>query len=196
MCRTQLLPLLQELDLSDNYLRQLHDFSFFQCLRCLNLAGNKLSSCRGLGRLPCLISLDLSKNRILWLLAVLVLWITSGGVCGPCIYTHACTSGGVCGLCIYTHACTSGGLWTLYLHTCMYLWWFMDLVFTHMHVPLVEFMYLVFTHMPGESYRRRLRSLFLCDIFQAPMNFLVSRERDIYVLTVWRTWARFQPRKN
>ena len=26
-------------------------------------------------------------------------------------------------------------------------------------VPLVEFMYLVFTHMPGESYRRRFRSL-------------------------------------
>ena len=29
-------------------------------------------------------------------------------------------------------------------------------------VPLVEFMYLVFTRMPGESYRRRLRSLLLC----------------------------------
>ena len=26
-------------------------------------------------------------------------------------------------------------------------------------VPLVEFMYLVFARMPGESYRRRLRSL-------------------------------------
>jgi len=26
-------------------------------------------------------------------------------------------------------------------------------------VPLVEFMYLVFTRMPGENYRRRLRSL-------------------------------------
>ena len=26
-------------------------------------------------------------------------------------------------------------------------------------VPLVEFMYLVFTRMPGESYRRRLRSV-------------------------------------
>ena len=34
-------------------------------------------------------------------------------------------------------------------------------------VPLVEFMYLVFTRMPGESYRRRLRSLFLylCYVF-------------------------------
>ena len=28
-------------------------------------------------------------------------------------------------------------------------------------VPLVEFMYLVLTRMPGESYRRRLRSLWL-----------------------------------
>ena len=28
-------------------------------------------------------------------------------------------------------------------------------------VPLVEFMYLVFTRMPGESYRRRLRSVVL-----------------------------------
>ena len=34
-------------------------------------------------------------------------------------------------------------------------------------VPLVEFMCLVFTRMPGESYRRRLRSLLLClcDVF-------------------------------
>ena len=28
-------------------------------------------------------------------------------------------------------------------------------------VALVEFMYFVFTRMPGESYRRRLRSLLL-----------------------------------
>ena len=28
-------------------------------------------------------------------------------------------------------------------------------------VPLVEFMYHVFTRMPGESYRRRIRSLLL-----------------------------------
>ena len=37
------------------------------------------------------------------------------------------------------------------------------LTHTHTHtiedVPLMEFMYLVFTGMPGESYRRRLRSL-------------------------------------
>ena len=42
-------------------------------------------------------------------------------------------------------------------------------------VPLVEFMYLVFTHVPGESYRRRLRSLLLClcDDFRALINSLV-----------------------
>ena len=36
-------------------------------------------------------------------------------------------------------------------------------------VPLVEFLYLVFTRMPGESYRRRLRSLLfcLCYVFRA-----------------------------
>ena len=42
-------------------------------------------------------------------------------------------------------------------------------------VPLVEFMYLVFTRMPGESYRRRLRSLllYLCYVFRALINSLV-----------------------
>ena len=42
-------------------------------------------------------------------------------------------------------------------------------------VPLVEFMYLVFTRMPGESYRRRLRSslLYLCYVFLALINSLV-----------------------
>ena len=42
-------------------------------------------------------------------------------------------------------------------------------------VPLVEFMYLVFTRLPGERYRRRLRSLllFLCYVFRALMNSLV-----------------------
>ena len=40
------------------------------------------------------------------------------------------------------------------------------------NVPLVEFTYLVFTRMPGESYRRRLRSLLLClrDVFRALIN--------------------------
>ena len=39
-------------------------------------------------------------------------------------------------------------------------------------VPLVEFMYLVFTRMPGESYRRRLRSLllYLCYVFRTLIN--------------------------
>ena len=42
-------------------------------------------------------------------------------------------------------------------------------------VPPVEFIYLVFTHMPGESYCRRLRSLFLClnDVFRALIDLLV-----------------------
>ena len=42
-------------------------------------------------------------------------------------------------------------------------------------VPLVEFMYLVFTRMPGESYRRRLRSLllYLCYVFRALIISLV-----------------------
>ena len=42
-------------------------------------------------------------------------------------------------------------------------------------VPVVGFMYLVyFTHMPGESYRRRLRSLLLClcDVFPELINSL------------------------
>ena len=42
-------------------------------------------------------------------------------------------------------------------------------------VSLVEFTYLVFTRMPGESYRRRLKSLLLClcDVFRALINSLV-----------------------
>ena len=31
-------------------------------------------------------------------------------------------------------------------------------------VPSVEFVYLVFTRMPGESYRKRFRSLLLCPL--------------------------------
>ena len=40
---------------------------------------------------------------------------------------------------------------------------------------LVEFMYLVFTRMPGESYRKQLRSLLLClcDFVLALINSLV-----------------------
>ena len=42
-------------------------------------------------------------------------------------------------------------------------------------VPVLEFMYLVFTRKPGESYRRRLRSLllYLCYVFRALINSLV-----------------------
>ena len=38
-------------------------------------------------------------------------------------------------------------------------------------------MYLVFTRMPGESYRRRLRSLLLrlCDVFRVLITSLVCR---------------------
>ena len=41
--------------------------------------------------------------------------------------------------------------------------------------PLVQFMYLVFIRVPGESYRRRLRSLLLClcDDFPGLINSLV-----------------------
>ena len=41
-------------------------------------------------------------------------------------------------------------------------------------IPQVEFMFLVFTGMPGESYRRQLRSLllYLCYVFRALINFL------------------------
>ena len=48
-------------------------------------------------------------------------------------------------------------------------------VFKREGVSLVEFRYLVFTRMPGESYRRRLRSLLLClcDVFRALINLTV-----------------------
>ena len=40
----------------------------------------------------------------------------------------------------------------------------------------MEFMYLVFTRIPGESYRRRLRSLllYLCYVFRALINPLCA----------------------
>ena len=45
-------------------------------------------------------------------------------------------------------------------------------------VPLVEFKYLVFTRLPGESYRRRFRSLllYLCYVFRALINSLVCSD--------------------
>ena len=44
----------------------------------------------------------------------------------------------------------------------------------HEDIPLVEFIYLVFTRKPGESYRRRLRSLLLysCYVFRLLINSL------------------------
>ena len=42
----------------------------------------------------------------------------------------------------------------LYLFVCLFCF-----VFNSGDVPLVEFMYLVSARIPGESYRRRLRSL-------------------------------------
>ena len=49
------------------------------------------------------------------------------------------------------------------------LWWREDVP-----RPPEEFMYLAFTRMPGESYRRRLRSLllYLCYVFRALVNSL------------------------
>ena len=46
--------------------------------------------------------------------------------------------------------------------------------YKHVHVPLVEFMYLIFTCMPGESYRRQLKSLslYLCDIYVPLAEFM------------------------
>ena len=43
-------------------------------------------------------------------------------------------------------------------------------------VPLVEFMYLVYTRIPGESYRRRLRSLllYLCWVYRALFSLSLS----------------------
>ena len=54
--------------------------------------------------------------------------------------------------------------------------WISDRNFRWMNkgCTLVGFMYLVFTRMPGESYRRRLRSLlYLCYVFRALIKCLV-----------------------
>ena len=46
---------------------------------------------------------------------------------------------------------------------------YLSLTSIQVDVPMVEFMYLVFALIPGESYRRRLRSLlfYLCYVFRA-----------------------------
>ena len=56
-------------------------------------------------------------------------------------------------------------------------------------VPQVEFILLVFTCMPGDSYRRRLRSLLscLCDVFRALINHCV--------LILWRKQNKTKERK-
>ena len=72
--------------------------------------------------------------------------------------------------------CTSGGAYV----PCspllrMYFWWSLCTLYSSFEdVLLVEFMYLVFTRMPGESYRRRLRSLLLClcDVFRALISLI------------------------
>ena len=58
----------------------------------------------------------------------------------------------------------------------IYAWWSLCTLYLHAcQMVMVEFMYLVFTRMPGESYRRRLRSLllYLCYVFRALINSLV-----------------------
>ena len=51
-----------------------------------------------------------------------------------------------------------------------------SLVLVNSAVPLVEIMYPAFTRMPGESHRRRLRSLlYLCYVFRALINSLLYR---------------------
>ena len=57
-------------------------------------------------------------------------------------------------------------------------------IFTN--VPLVELIYLFFTRMPGESYRRRLRSLLPC-------LCVTSFERFLTSLCIDR-WSSFVPR--
>ena len=54
-------------------------------------------------------------------------------------------------------------------------WHLRDIIQKHISKDTVEFMYFVFTRMPGESYRRRLRSLlmYLYYLFGALINSLV-----------------------
>ena len=55
-----------------------------------------------------------------------------------------------------------------------------ELIGAFIEVPLVEFKYLVFTRMPGESYRRRLRSLLTlaqCTIFVVSNIFQTTRHK-------------------
>ena len=66
---------------------------------------------------------------------------------------------------------------------------FMYLVFTLSleYVPLVEFRYRVFTRMPGESYRRRLRSLllYLCYNNNNNNSYIALYPVNIYQLVTY-----------
>ena len=63
-------------------------------------------------------------------------------------------------------------------HTHCSRYWVLILVWVEIlwGTYLVQFMYLVFRCMPGENYRRRIRSilLYLCDVIRALINSLVS----------------------
>ena len=80
---------------------------------------------------------------------------------------------------MYRKGCTSGGV---YVPQRIYLRWSLCTV---KDVPLVEFMYLTgrtsggvyVPCMPGDSYRRRLRSLLLCvyDVFRLVCRLCVRQ---------------------
>ena len=79
------------------------------------------------------------------------------------------------------HTCVAECAWNVgYIYIIICHWgvsFFEDL-------PLVEFMYSVFTRMPGESYRRRLRSLlvYLYYVLRALINSLVCWLRSCFSL--------------
>ena len=52
-----------------------------------------------------------------------------------------------------------------------------------------EFMYLVFTRMPGENYRKRLKSLMLClcDVFDRQLTPLFADFVDSVFVTLFTT---------
>ena len=51
-------------------------------------------------------------------------------------------------------------------------------------VHVVEFMYPVFTHMPGKSHCRQVRSLYLCYVFTALINFCSLLENHKYLSVI------------
>ena len=150
---------------------------------------------------------------------------TSGGVSVSCVYTQACASylwWSLCILCLHPGQCfvslvefmylvftprpvprSSDGVYVSWVYTqasASYLWWSLCILCLHPGqclVPLVEFMYLV---MPGESYRRQLRSLllYLCYVFRALINSRVSQccltdclalDEQLYAEVQFTTWT-------